>query len=130
MEFKLRYYICILLLFLTTGCLEKTSSKESQKETYDRQVKEYDSQQEEIDRQLKAAAAQQNETEIQQKAYAESLKLAKEQEIEVLAQTKEYSKQLKIGAIQQARMDKVLTRWELQADRYDAILDKMEENSK
>jgi len=127
MEFKLRYCICVLLLFLTTGCLEKSNS---QKETYNRQVKEYDSQQEEINRQLKAAATQQNETAIQQKAYAESLKLAKEQEIEVMAQTKEYSKQLKIGAIQQARMDKILTRWEVQADRYDAILDKMEKNNK
>jgi PBP1b-binding outer membrane lipoprotein LpoB len=120
MESKLRRYLYILLLVLfTTGCLDQKDSSESQEDTYQRQVKEYDKEQEERNRQL-------IETAKQQKAYAESLALAKEQEAEVLRQNEEFSKQLEIGAIQQVKMEKLLKRWELQADRYDAVLDKWE----
>jgi hypothetical protein len=62
---------------------------------------------------------QANEYQRQVKIYDEQARKAAELQAET-------ERQLKLSAANQVRMEKLLRRWEKQADRYDAILDKWE----
>ena len=70
--------------------------------------------------------ASQTEYERQARIYDEQAKKASEQQAETDRQLQVSAKHMEISIAQQKRMEKLLERWEKQADRYDAILDKWE----
>jgi flagellar motility protein MotE (MotC chaperone) len=72
------------------------------------------------------AGTQQAEYERQLQIYDEQAKKASEQQAETDRQLQESAKQMKISIAHQQRMAELLERWEKQTDRYDAILDKWE----
>ncbi len=123
MEFKVRIYQFLVygccVLFLIVGCSDNNNSSESQKQTYQRQVKAIDEQQGERAQLSKVRSRQ-------QKKFTDIIAKLQEDQTETTRRIAMYAKQLEKAEIQQKRMEKLLLRWEKQADRYDSILDKWE----